>query len=370
MHTGEGFVFHLDLPREQPDRDETMQVAGWLAALEPIADLRLAGARRPELTLSPRPDVQAIFPGYPHVIGFLGTMQGADLVGGALRFAFSLGARGCEVEQPIPLKPAPIGGVRRWLARADAALARRALAREPSPATRWNAGLRLLRAQVRLERGEAFGRIEGERIVALFAETFPDAFLVQIGANDGTTGDPLVQWFPRTRWRALLVEPIGHLAAALRQLHASRSQVVVERAAISDTDGHARIYRIAHEPGRSPVWHQLLATFDRDVLLKHRAAIPDLESLIVEETVETLTVATLLARHQVERIDLLVIDTEGHDFRILRQFDFGRVRPVLIIFEHQHLRADEKAVALSLLRRHGYRTIETPEGDTFAWRRQ
>lgn len=368
MHIGEGFVFNLDTPREQPGAQETVQAAGWLAATEPITRIRVIAANPMPVTLSPRPDVQAIFPAYPHVTGFIGQIGGRDLRAGAVHVAFSMGNRALELAQPLPAKPVPLSGWRRWLAEREVTRARCSQARDASPANRWNAGMRELYATLRLERGTAFGRIEGERIVAHFARTFPDAVVVQIGANDGTTGDPLVQWYPQTRWRALLVEPIGHLVESLIRLHAGRSHVTIERAAISEANGHARIYRLAHEPGVSPGWHQLLATFDRNLLLKHRDAIPNLEALIREETVETLTVASLLARHQIEKIDLLVIDTEGHDFRILKQFALRRLGPALIIFEHQHLTPEEKTAVAALLRSHRYLWIETPEGDTFAWR--
>jgi len=78
---------------------------------------------------------------------------------------------------------------------------------------------------------------------------------------------------------------------------------------------------------------------------------------------------TLLVRHGVSRIDLLVIDTEGHDSEILRSLDFTRFRPVLLMFEHQHLSADDKTAAYALLETYGYRFQETPEGDAIAWRK-
>lgn len=41
----------------------------------------------------------------------------------------------------------------------------------------------------------------------------------------------------------------------------------------------------------------------------------------------------------VPRIDLLKVDTEGHDFTILKSIDFnGPFRPALIKVEHKHQR--------------------------------
>jgi hypothetical protein len=64
-----------------------------------------------------------------------------------------------------------------------------------------------------------------------------------------------------------------------------------------------------------------------------------------------------------------VIDTEGHDWEILRAFDFTRFHPALVMFEHQHLSANDKAAAYALLKTQGYECRETPEGDAMAWRK-
>src|SRR5256885_982162 len=86
--------------------------------------------------------------------------------------------------------------------------------------------------EIRL-RGESFRREEADRIITLFAEIFPEAFVVQIGANDGSAGDPLAEAFSRTRWSGLLVEPVLHLCEALARQFRDRPNIAIERAAIS-----------------------------------------------------------------------------------------------------------------------------------------
>jgi hypothetical protein len=63
-----------------------------------------------------------------------------------------------------------------------------------------------------------------------------------------------------------------------------------------------------------------------------------------------------------------VIDTEGWDWRVLRQFDLARLRPRLILVEHQHLTDEDKRAMYERLAGSGYGWAETPEGDTIAWR--
>ena len=142
----------------------------------------------------------------------------------------------------------------------------------------------------------------------------------------------------------------------------------MERAAVSIRDGETALYRLREIPGETPQWFNQLATLDRNVLLKHREAIPNIESLIVEEQTPVVRLETLFKRHNVTRVNFLVIDAEGHDYEILREFDFARFRPALLMFEHQHLAARDKAAAYALLQSNGYTFRETPEGDAIAWR--
>jgi hypothetical protein len=56
----------------------------------------------------------------------------------------------------------------------------------------------------------------------------------------------------------------------------------------------------------------------------------------------------------VSHIDLILIDTEGYDLKILKMIDFRRFRPKLIIYEQELLSPEDKAAAHSLLRSYGY----------------
>lgn len=191
---------------------------------------------------------------------------------------------------------------------------------------------------------------------------------MQIGANDGVADDPLADAFSKTRWSGLLVEPVPYLHEALVARYRDRPGVRVERAAVSSTNGEAPLYRLRRVPGQ-PEWFSGLATLDREVLLTHRPSIPEIDSILLEESVPTVRLDTLLERHGISRIDLLVLDTEGRDFEILRALDFTRFRPVLLMFEIQHLSANDKAAAFALLETHGYSFKEIPGRDTIAWRK-
>lgn len=368
MQAHSDFIFHLDEPREQFRAGRT-PLRGWITTQREIAALRLCGRTERSLRLEERPDVRRAFPNYSFATGFHDEVEAGDLQEGALHFSFTVGGDlQTVVEHLSPLPPALSQPARAWTKfRHGLALRRVRAARDPH--SRWNAALSAFLLEVQITRGGVFRRDENDRLVVLFAESFPEAFVVQIGANDGVAGDPLADAFSKTRWSGLLVEPVPYLYETLVARYRDRPEVRIERAAVSTHDGEAPFFRLRSVPGETPEWFNQLATLDRAVLLKHRSSIPEIDSLLIEERVPTVRLDTLLARHGVSRIDLLVVDTEGHDWEILRALDFTRFRPALLMFEHQHLSANDKAAAYALLETHGYECRETPEGDAIAWRK-
>ena len=367
MQNGDDYVFHLDAPREHPT-ERTTDLEGWIAALHPIAGVHLLGATNQKLSLKERPDVVEAFPGHPFVTGFYGVVGKQDIKAGVVKIGFKVNEFHRTATERLPPPPPFPHWYRKIPSYLRTYIARLGLRMAKKPHTLWNAALRLLLSEFREARGGSFRRMEGDRLLELFAEHFPDAVVVQIGANDGVSGDPLTRYFDSTRWSGVLVEPVPHLYEALVRKYQDRACLSFEQAAISDHDGVINLYRIQEKPGVTPEWYQQLATIDRSVLLKHRTLIPDIEERIIQESVPVLSLSKFLSKYALSRIDLLVIDTEGHDYCILRQLDFRRYHPIVVMFEHQHLASKDKEEAYLILRKNGYRWAETPEGDTIAWR--
>jgi FkbM family methyltransferase len=361
------YIFHLDEPTEQPTRG-AVPLRGWVVSHREFTELRLRGRADRRLQGEDRPDVRVAFPGFRFVYGFRDVAKSEDLRAAAFEFVLVGVDTNRTVVQPVapPALRASLP-VRVWSqTKRRLALARARVASEPRK--RWFAQRTALLLEIKIARNGDFRREEGGRLLALFAECLPDAVVVQVGANDGATADPLGHLFAKSRWSGLLIEPVPYLAEALARRYRDRPGVRIEQVAISDRDGEAPLYTLRTVPGETPAWFNQLATLDRGVLLKHRSSIPEIESLIVEGRTPTARLDTLLMRHRLERVDLVVIDTEGHDFEVLRQVEFDRMQPLLVVFEHQHLAPADKSRAYDLLRANGFSYAETPEGDAFAWR--
>jgi hypothetical protein len=79
-----------------------------------------------------------------------------------------------------------------------------------------------------------------------------------------------------------------------------------------------------------------------------------LRALLEPVPVRARTLTSLLGELAIEQVDILQIDTEGYDYRVLQLFDFARFRPAIVHYEHQHLNAEDQVAAEALLRGYGY----------------
>lgn len=169
-------------------------------------------------------------------------------------------------------------------------------------------------------------------------------FFVQVGANDGVAGDQIHELIMEHGWRGILVEPVKHIFERLQQTYSDPQRFILCNVAISEEP--ATFYYVSEKASKRgfPYWHDQLGSFHRNHILKHLDG--QLEPYIVEEEIDCITLDQLLA--EVVGIDLLAIDTEGHDYRVLSQLDFGRFHPTVILIEHAHLTRDDKASLIEL----------------------
>ncbi len=312
-----------------------------------------------------RPDVRRVFPNRS-TLGFSGKCTEREIGPAGLRIAVQLGDQVLEVEHPVPAAlPQP-------------ALAQRIKSALQLSWLRWREGLAANSSQrfahtlqrhllARRARGGVFQRRHCDALLADFATSVPDALFLQFDANDGFTGDPLNHLImrPDTRWRGVLVEPVAHLFAQLSERYGHDSALRLERAAIGETDGTTVIHRLQTGPGDS-LWLDQIPSLDLGTLQRTAGQFGKAECATVEEAVPCLSVATLVERHSIAHLDLLVIDTEGWDWRVLQQFDLSRLQPKLVLYEHQHLSPNDRESAHRFLEQHAYEWVET-EGDTIAW---
>jgi FkbM family methyltransferase len=190
---------------------------------------------------------------------------------------------------------------------------------------------------------------------------------VQIGSNDGVIHDPLHHVVRTCGWTGVLLEPLPALYQRLVANYDGVPGLAFENAAVGTVDGSSTLYWIEPRPG-DPYWLEQTASFDRATLESHGDRITGVEDRILETSVASITLPTLVARHGLTAIDLLHIDVEGYDFEVLRQIDFSSAwAPTFIIYEREHFDRETDRAARRMLRRAGYHLVDIWP-DQFAFR--
>ena len=192
-----------------------------------------------------------------------------------------------------------------------------------------------------------------------------DFKVIQVGANDGITHDPIHKFIKRDNWSGILLEPQKHLYPHLSRLYRKNKGITILNAAIGHEDGTITLYKIGFTDTR---WATGLATFKKEVLQEafdsgyvHRNAekdnIPvpdDPDQQIIAEEIDVISPATLIKKYNIIHLDLLQIDTEGFDYEVIKMFLGAGITPGMIIFENSHLTENEMDECEKLLKSKGF----------------
>lgn len=148
----------------------------------------------------------------------------------------------------------------------------------------------------------------------------------QIGANDSVSGDNyLHKRLAQNNWRGVMVEPLPHVYSQLNMNVAGFPGVVTENCAISAAEGEVTLYY--------PEDRTMLASVDPNVVLSHGVDAASIK----QAAVPCKTLDQLLDAHQLHDLDLLMIDTEGHDLQVLKSLDPQRSSVQLALIEIKHI---------------------------------
>lgn len=192
-------------------------------------------------------------------------------------------------------------------------------------------------------------------------------YFIQVGSNDGQTGDPIFKFVKKYSWQGILVEPVPYLFEKLKSTYKDYSGLSFENSAIDKEDGHRTFYRVKENNNpNNPIWYDQLGSFRKEIVEKHKEAIPEFDAHLITEEVSCISFANLLKKYSVNKIDLLHIDTEGYDYEIIKLIPFETTPPQMIMYEHKHLGKHDQEECKKLLLGYGYHLLET-ESDTFVY---
>lgn len=191
---------------------------------------------------------------------------------------------------------------------------------------------------------------------------------VQIGANDGLRWDPLRKYVVRDRWTGIFVEPLPFAYERLRQnyRYLPGNRFVFVNAAVSDAVGQSLpFFSVSDEflaslNEENRFFFSRLSSVDCEHVLRAlRSEGPRRSKLLRGKEIDVsgfgrfvkqldvpyVTFEALVERYSADRpVDLLVIDAEGHETRIVPSLVLTTHRPKAIFFESHNLGSSAASV--------------------------
>ena len=180
---------------------------------------------------------------------------------------------------------------------------------------------------------------------------------VQVGSNDGKSGDPIFKFIHKYDWRGVLIEPIPFLYEKLKSNYQEkRDNLHFLNIAISAGDEKFKKFYVIDEKYRDILsdWHYQLGSFYREMLFHH--GIANVENYITSINVPVNTIQNIIDNYLYNySLDLVHIDAEGYDLEILKTVDFSKSLPKIFITEFANLDITSRKKMISILRNNNYR---------------
>jgi len=199
-----------------------------------------------------------------------------------------------------------------------------------------------------------------------YLSSLKEYVLVQVGANDGITADPLHGFLKHHNKsgnaRAFLIEPFKDNYDKLVNNYKNIERCTFINSAVDKVDGNRKCYYVDEiDQKRYDRTLSGIQSFDYNHLKKH--GVEDVD--IAHRMVNTVTFSTIFNENNLSKADVLIIDTEGYDNVIIQSyFECAENHPI-IYFEHCHLSYVDYKAVVTLLENKQYHMIRLKQ-DTIA----
>lgn len=173
--------------------------------------------------------------------------------------------------------------------------------------------------------------------------------LVQVGAFDGETADPLANYLQlHADIEAVLLEPQAVPFEKLSAKYATFKNIHTWNSAIAEHDGILKMWSNNTECGSA------MASSLADHGARFAIAAQSLQPIAVP----CLSAMSLMKKMDWMKVDFLQVDVEGADWKVVRQFLELDPLPCALNFEIIHLSKEEREESLERLTFLGYQVID------------
>ena len=192
---------------------------------------------------------------------------------------------------------------------------------------------------------------------------------LQIGSHSGNTDTDKLFKQDLTNKNIILIEPVPSLFEELKTNYKTKdlNTVLFLNIAISNKNDTLELYIPSKNNcfSKSPYWVDQLTSVNKDHISRHNIYNLNIDKI----SVPCITLNTLIDMVGIKTIDYLMIDTEGHDYEILMNFNLDIIKPNKICFENAHTdgtltRGNNYIELINKLTKYGYKIIEENTQDT------
>tara|TARA_B100000282_G_scaffold296704_1_gene279631 strand:- start:1974 stop:2531 length:558 start_codon:yes stop_codon:yes gene_type:complete len=183
-------------------------------------------------------------------------------------------------------------------------------------------------------------------------------FFIEVGTCDFDTLEKLAQ----NGWNGVMVEPVKEYMDKLPKF----DNVYYENIAISDIKEDVEIHYINPNEitQEDDEWMKGISSINGSSGPLHFNNHIDRFKNCIKTSVKTMTLNELCEKYNVTEVDFLKIDTEGHDFRVLKTIDLNKINVKMIKIEHKHLSSQ---TIIDHLKEHNF-IVWVEEDDIYAIR--
>lgn len=186
---------------------------------------------------------------------------------------------------------------------------------------------------------------------------------IEIGTCDFDTNLPLIE---SGEWTGIMCEPAPTYYKNLENICSNiknRENLFLQNIAITDYSGHVSFAEVKETDIPDNLWQRGISSI---VANHHKGErLFDLEGNknLIHQTIDVpcKTLDDLIIQYELDSIDYLKIDTEGHEMNILDSYTW-QVKPTIIKLEHTHI--DDQYIS-GLLKEKGY-IVYTEQRDIYA----
>tara|TARA_Y100000991_G_scaffold91401_1_gene68965 strand:- start:259 stop:1026 length:768 start_codon:yes stop_codon:yes gene_type:complete len=222
-----------------------------------------------------------------------------------------------------------------------------------------------------------FGKSEKKINLSTFLKKYfaikKNANIIQIGAMDGVSCDPLRPYLTFHKGNVILVEALNFYCDKLNILYSDQSNISICNALVSSKESENKFFyidpQIADEmDGNGPFnkWAHGQGSLNKNTIIKwiyknrfrgpiYVKNIYKYIDSILETNMKSMTIDSICKTYQIKKIDLLLIDVQGAEYEVLKNLKYFKIKPKFIIYEDDSsLSRRESFLLEKLLKTEGY----------------